>query len=172
MAFDVPACASTASRCHCRWTPVSVIVNGRVVKHNHRLAGADLGKARQAVEQTVEYLQGALGPEAWTEGMHPEIPETKVLDKRASESKPDRLILRFDPKGLQGTPAGLRFTVSDPSFRVDLKNTGDWIKAGAACVGVGSALVSKDALAKNDWNAITASAKAFVDAVKKARAGA
>jgi 2-dehydro-3-deoxyphosphogluconate aldolase / (4S)-4-hydroxy-2-oxoglutarate aldolase len=58
-----------------------------------------------------------------------------------------------------------------PTGGVDLKNTGEWIKAGAACVGVGSALVSKDALAKNDWSAITNSAKAFVDAVKKARNG-
>src|SRR5215475_13469910 len=57
----------------------TVLVNGRVVKHDHKLIGADLAKARQAVEQTVEYLQGQLGPEAWTEGMHPEIPETRVL---------------------------------------------------------------------------------------------
>jgi cytosine/adenosine deaminase-related metal-dependent hydrolase len=57
----------------------TVLVNGRVVKYDHRLVGSDLGKARQAVEQTVEYLQGALGPEAWTEGMHPEIPETRVV---------------------------------------------------------------------------------------------
>jgi 2-dehydro-3-deoxyphosphogluconate aldolase/(4S)-4-hydroxy-2-oxoglutarate aldolase len=58
-----------------------------------------------------------------------------------------------------------------PTGGVDLKNAGEWIKAGAACIGVGSALVSKEALAKNDWAAITASAKAFVDAVQKARAG-
>lgn len=36
-----------------------------------------------------------------------------------SASKPDRLILRFDPKGVEGTP--LKFTVADPSFRVSLK---------------------------------------------------
>jgi len=57
----------------------TVVINGRVVKHAHRLIGADLAKARQAVGQTVEYLHGQLGPEAWTEGMHPEIPETRVL---------------------------------------------------------------------------------------------
>src|SRR6516165_2646411 len=57
----------------------TVLVNGRVVKHDHRLIGADLAKATRAVEQTVEYLQDQLGPEAWTEGMHPEIPETRVL---------------------------------------------------------------------------------------------
>ncbi len=58
-----------------------------------------------------------------------------------------------------------------PTGGVDLKNAGDWIKAGAACIGVGSALVSKDALAKNDWASVTASAKQFVDAVRKARGG-
>jgi len=57
----------------------TVVVNGRVVKYGHRLVGVDLGKARQVAEQTVEYLQGELGPEAWTDGMHPEIPETRVL---------------------------------------------------------------------------------------------
>jgi 5-methylthioadenosine/S-adenosylhomocysteine deaminase len=58
----------------------TVVVNGRMVKHDGRLVGADLDKARHAVEQTVEYLQGELGAEAWPDGMHPEIPETRVLD--------------------------------------------------------------------------------------------
>jgi len=57
-----------------------------------------------------------------------------------------------------------------PTGGVDLKNVGEWIKAGAVCVGVGSALVTKDALAKNDWASITASAKQFVEAIKAARA--
>jgi 5-methylthioadenosine/S-adenosylhomocysteine deaminase len=57
----------------------TVLVNGRVVKFGHRLVGVDLGQARQAVEQTVEHLMRELGPKAWAEGMHPEIPETKVL---------------------------------------------------------------------------------------------
>jgi len=57
-----------------------------------------------------------------------------------------------------------------PTGGVDLKNCGDWIKAGAVCVGVGSALLSKDALAKGDWPAITAMAKSFVAAVAAARA--
>ena len=58
----------------------TVVINGRVVKHDHKLAGADLAKAREVVGQTVDYLQGQLGPEAWTEGMHPEIPETTMID--------------------------------------------------------------------------------------------
>ncbi|HEY7147484.1 MAG TPA: amidohydrolase family protein [Streptosporangiaceae bacterium] len=58
----------------------TVLVNGRVVKHEHRLAGVDLDRARRLAEQTVEYLAGQLGPDAWAEGMHPEVPATKVLD--------------------------------------------------------------------------------------------
>ena len=56
-----------------------------------------------------------------------------------------------------------------PTGGVDLKNAADWIKAGAACLGVGSSLVTKDALAKNDWPTVTATAKAFVQAVATAR---
>jgi cytosine/adenosine deaminase-related metal-dependent hydrolase len=58
----------------------SVLVNGRVVKHDNRLVGVDLAKARAAVESTVEYLKGQLGPEAWERGMNPDIPETEMFD--------------------------------------------------------------------------------------------
>jgi cytosine/adenosine deaminase-related metal-dependent hydrolase len=58
----------------------TVLVDGRVVKHDHRLLGVDLGAVRGQVEQTVEYLRGELGEQAWRQGMNPEIPETKVLD--------------------------------------------------------------------------------------------
>jgi 2-dehydro-3-deoxyphosphogluconate aldolase / (4S)-4-hydroxy-2-oxoglutarate aldolase len=57
-----------------------------------------------------------------------------------------------------------------PTGGVDLKNAGDWIKAGAVFVGAGSSLVTKDALAKNNWSSITANAKAFVEAIAAARA--
>ena len=58
----------------------TVVVNGRVVKRDHRLVDVDLAKARPTVEATVEHLRGTLGEEAWQAGMHPAIPESKVLD--------------------------------------------------------------------------------------------
>jgi cytosine/adenosine deaminase-related metal-dependent hydrolase len=58
----------------------TVMVDGRVVKHDHRLVDVDLAAVRRTVEETVEHLQGALGTEAWQQGMNPEIPQTKVLD--------------------------------------------------------------------------------------------
>jgi hypothetical protein len=58
----------------------TVVINGRVVKYDHQLVGVDLAEAKRVVGRTVDYLKGQLGPEAWAEGMHPEIPETRVLD--------------------------------------------------------------------------------------------
>jgi 5-methylthioadenosine/S-adenosylhomocysteine deaminase len=58
----------------------TVLVNGRVVKHNHRLVGVDLEAMRAKVASTVEHLQSVLGEEAWAKGMNPDIPETKILD--------------------------------------------------------------------------------------------
>ncbi len=51
----------------------TVLVDGRVVKHAHRLVGVDLVRARHAVEQTVEYAMSQLGEEAWKTGMNPDI---------------------------------------------------------------------------------------------------
>lgn len=56
-----------------------------------------------------------------------------------------------------------------PTGGVDLNNAADWIKAGAACIGVGSALVTRQALATDDWASITANAHAFVENVRSAR---
>ncbi len=58
----------------------TVLVDGRVVKYEHDLVGIDLPAVRRTVEATVEHLRSALGEEAWNAGMHPEVPETKILD--------------------------------------------------------------------------------------------
>jgi cytosine/adenosine deaminase-related metal-dependent hydrolase len=58
----------------------TVLVNGRVVKREHRLVDADLAAARRAVEDTVSYLRAEMGDEAWQQGMNPEVSEAKVLD--------------------------------------------------------------------------------------------
>ncbi|MEU9383768.1 amidohydrolase family protein [Streptomyces sp. NPDC048279] len=58
----------------------TVVVDGRVVKYEHRLLGVDLSAVRRTVEQTVDHLRSAIGEEAWVTGMNPDIPETKVLD--------------------------------------------------------------------------------------------
>ena len=59
----------------------TVIIDGRIVKDEHRLVGVDLEKARRAVTATVDYLRGDMGEEVWEAGMHPDLPsDDKVLD--------------------------------------------------------------------------------------------
>ncbi len=56
-----------------------------------------------------------------------------------------------------------------PTGGVDVKNAGEWIKAGAVFVGAGSSLISKDALVRNDWTSVTGNARAFVETIRAAR---
>jgi len=65
--------------------------------------------------------------------------------------------------------APMPFLKLTPTGGVDVKSTTEWIKAGAVCVGAGSSLVSKEMLAKSDWNGMTAIAKEFIQAVRKGR---
>jgi 2-dehydro-3-deoxyphosphogluconate aldolase/(4S)-4-hydroxy-2-oxoglutarate aldolase len=65
--------------------------------------------------------------------------------------------------------APLPFLKLMPTGGVDATNAGAWIKAGAVCIGAGSALVPKDAVREHDWPRITELARAFVTAVTEAR---
>jgi cytosine/adenosine deaminase-related metal-dependent hydrolase len=58
----------------------TVMINGKLVKRDHKLVGVDLTTARRKVEATIEYLLGEMGQEAWDKGMNPDIPETKAMD--------------------------------------------------------------------------------------------
>lgn len=57
-----------------------------------------------------------------------------------------------------------------PTGGVDLSTAADWLKAGAAALGVGSALVKKDLIKNKDWAGLTALARQYVEIVKKTRA--
>ncbi len=56
-----------------------------------------------------------------------------------------------------------------PTGGVTLDNIGEMFQAGAAAVGVGTELISKDALDRRDYAAIGAVAKRFLAAVREAR---
>ena len=57
-----------------------------------------------------------------------------------------------------------------PTGGVALENVSEMFDAGAAAVGVGSEMISKDALARRDYAAIGALATEFLNAVRQARA--
>ena len=58
-----------------------------------------------------------------------------------------------------------------PTGGVSLENTAAFIKAGACCVGVGSALVSKEFVYNCDWAGLKNRSIDFRDAVTKGRNG-
>ncbi len=54
-----------------------------------------------------------------------------------------------------------------PTGGVSLTNAGDWIKAGACAVGIGSALLDKKAIEEEDYNKLTQNAITFVNSLNK-----
>jgi len=57
-----------------------------------------------------------------------------------------------------------------PTGGVTLANAGDWIKAGAVAIGVGSALVDTKAIDAGNYAQIAANARSLVESVRAARA--
>jgi 5-methylthioadenosine/S-adenosylhomocysteine deaminase len=58
----------------------TVLVDGQIVKHNHRISDKAVAKNKADIADTVNYLQSEMGAEEWAAGMTPDIPESKVLD--------------------------------------------------------------------------------------------
>lgn len=57
-----------------------------------------------------------------------------------------------------------------PTGGVTVENAGEWIRAGAVAIGVGSDL-TKEAIAKGDYSLITKKAETYIRAVREARSG-
>ncbi|MFB6107208.1 MAG: bifunctional 4-hydroxy-2-oxoglutarate aldolase/2-dehydro-3-deoxy-phosphogluconate aldolase [Halobacteriaceae archaeon] len=93
---------------------------------------------------------------------------------RAMEAGAD--ILKMFPASTVGPGhvGALRGPLGDvpimPTGGVSTENVADFFDAGAVAVGAGSALVDYDAIEREDWDAVAASAAAFVEAVEDARA--
>ena len=77
----------------------------------------------------------------------------------------------FGPRYFRDVLAPMPHLKLTPTGGVDLATVGAWFEAGAACLGVGSALVRKDLIAAGDWAGLTDLARQFVAAVKAARSG-
>jgi 2-dehydro-3-deoxyphosphogluconate aldolase / (4S)-4-hydroxy-2-oxoglutarate aldolase len=56
-----------------------------------------------------------------------------------------------------------------PTGGVDLSNAAEFIKCGASCLGVGTALIDKKFVADSDWDSLTERAASFVEEIKKGR---
>ena len=60
----------------------TVVVDGRVVKHDGKLVGIDLAPVRAEIENTIDHIRGECGEEVWQAGMFPEMPaaEQSILE--------------------------------------------------------------------------------------------
>ena len=56
-----------------------------------------------------------------------------------------------------------------PTGGVSLTNAGEWLKAGACAVGVGSALLSKQAIAEGNYRVLTDNAKILMESIRKVK---
>ena len=109
-------------------------------------------------ERDIPCVPGAFTPteilEAWRAG----APLVKLFPAAA-----------VGPGYLRDVLAPLPFVRLVPSGGVTLENTADWIRAGAAAVSVGSALVSPALVAGESTAELTARARSFVECVARAR---
>ncbi|HEV8598452.1 MAG TPA: bifunctional 4-hydroxy-2-oxoglutarate aldolase/2-dehydro-3-deoxy-phosphogluconate aldolase [Gemmatimonadales bacterium] len=122
--------------------------------------GFEAEVVRRAKGARVAVLAGALTP-------------TEVL--QASRSGAD--LVKIFPAQSVGGAAYIRAlrgpfpaVLLVPTGGVSLETVGDFIRAGAAAVGVGGELVLREALARGDYAAIGSLAARFLQAVKVARA--
>jgi 5-methylthioadenosine/S-adenosylhomocysteine deaminase len=58
----------------------TVVIDGNIVKHEHRLVGIDLAAARSATEKTVSHLADTVGEDAWIAGQNPELTEKQTKE--------------------------------------------------------------------------------------------
>ena len=76
----------------------------------------------------------------------------------------------FGPAFFRDMRAPLPHVRLMPTGGVTRENAGDWIRAGAVAIGVGTALVDQALVAQGRLDAITANARHFIDEVRRARA--
>ena len=73
------------------------------------------------------------------------------------------------PEYIRAIKAPLPQILLNPTGGVNLENAGDFIKAGASVISVGSALVDKKAVSEGRFEVLTEKARQFLEEVKKAR---
>ncbi|MCF7886119.1 MAG: bifunctional 4-hydroxy-2-oxoglutarate aldolase/2-dehydro-3-deoxy-phosphogluconate aldolase [Candidatus Marinimicrobia bacterium] len=73
------------------------------------------------------------------------------------------------PKYLKNIHGPMPQIKLSPTGGVNKENAADYIKYGASFLGVGSALLDKDMIKNNDWDALKNNAQKFINIINKAR---
>ena len=75
----------------------------------------------------------------------------------------------FGPKYFKDILAPMPHLKLTPTGGVDLDTAEEWLRAGAAALGVGSSLVKKDLIKAKDWAALTKLTRQFREIVERVR---
>ena len=119
----------------------------------------DRGVVRLCREQGVTCIPGAFTPTEMLEAWRAGAPVVKLFPASTG-----------GPRYLREVLAPLPFLRVVPSGGVSLENAAEWVRAGAAAISVGSALVTPALVREAQWSELTARAREFVDSVAGARA--
>ena len=138
--------------------------------------------AKEAIRAGAQFLVApTLNPDVLRVGLErdvPVIPGAFTATEIARAWELGATLVKLFPAGPVG-PAYLRdiqgpipYVSLIPSGGITLENAEAFIRAGAAAVGVGNALVSRELVTRRDFREITARARKFVETVARARGGA
>ncbi|HEX8849593.1 MAG TPA: bifunctional 4-hydroxy-2-oxoglutarate aldolase/2-dehydro-3-deoxy-phosphogluconate aldolase [Gemmatimonadaceae bacterium] len=142
----------------------------------------DAEQTRQAVEAGARYVVSPVFRRAVVDEAHrlgvPAMPAgftpTEILD--AHEAGADVVKITpaevLGPAFIRGVLAPMPFLRLMPTGGVTPDNVGEWLRAGAVAVGVGSALVDPKLVAAGDFATLTERARRMAAGVAGARAGA
>ncbi len=140
----------------------------------------DADTARQAVDAGARYVVSPVfKPEVIGEAHRLGVPAmpgcftpTEIL--AATEAGADVVkVFPADVLGMaffKGVLAPMPHLKLMPTGGVSLTNAGDWIRAGAVAVGVGSALLDQEAIAQGDFATLTQRARTLRQSVEEGRA--
>ena len=170
---------------------ITMTVPGAVemIEAAHRELGDDVllgvgsvttpGKAREAVDAGARFVVSPVFKEEVVEAtldtsavaMPAGFTPTEI--QRAHEAGADFVKVFpasiHGPKFIKAVRAPLPHLKLVPTGGVSLDDAGDWIDAGAAMVGVGSALLDQDAIAAGDYATLTDNARRLRDSIDAAR---
>jgi len=135
--------------------------------------------ARQAIDAGAQFVVSPIfKPEIINESHRHDLPAipgafTPTEAQLAHEAGAD--IVKIFPADVVGmaffttVKAPLPHLKLMPTGGVTLTNAGDWLKAGACAVGVGSALLDKQAIAEEKYAILTENARVLLQSIQKGR---
>jgi len=139
----------------------------------------DAGTAEKAIDAGAKYVVSPVFKKEIMEAAHknnvPAMPGafTPTEIQTAYEAGADIIkVFPADVVGMsffKGVLAPMPHLKLMPTGGVTLTNAGDWLKAGACAVGVGTALLDKKAISAGDYKTLTSNARILMESINKAK---